>query len=79
MRCSKKYYNLFAAKLSKCNDLKTRMKDMVRTNTNGMLNNKNDQSSTHTLRKTVAKRSYRNDHEIVLLLPNSIKKKIILN
>ena len=57
MRCSKKYYNLFAAKLSKCNDLKTRMKDMVCTDTNGMLNNKNDQSSTHTLRNTVAKRS----------------------
>ena len=57
MRCSKKYYNLFATKLSKCNDLKTRMKDMVCTDTNGMLNNKNDQSSTHTLRNTVAKRS----------------------
>ena len=57
MRCSKKYYNLFAAKLSKSNDLKTRMKDMVRTNTNEMLNNKNDQSSTHTLRNTMAERS----------------------
>ena len=42
---------------SKSNVLKTRIKDVVRTNTNAMLKIKSDQSSNHSLRNTVTKRS----------------------